>query len=61
MTALEFVSTIASQYREKPDDEVVSIGHWVSPGYRHPELPDFVADIGVTVGELRAMAETLDD
>lgn len=57
MTAQEFMATLASLYRDRPDDEVVSVGHWHRPGLRHPDLPDFFADVGVSVGEIRRMAK----
>lgn len=57
MTAADLIRILAGVYRGAADDEIVSIGHWKSPGIRHPELPDFYADIGVTVGQIRRMAE----
>lgn len=57
MTAQELVDVLASHYRTRPDHETISIGRWVSPGTRHPELPDFYADISITVGELKRMAK----
>lgn len=60
-SAQELVDVIASVYRDKPDDYVVSVCHWSDE-----EVPDmwggFVtlprayADIKLTAGELRALA-----
>jgi len=44
---------IASVYDDKPDDYVVSVGHWYDP---HPELPpQFCADVRLTAGQIRAL------
>lgn len=56
MTAQEFMALVASQYTDKPDDFVLSIGGW-----SHPEwsvLPVFDANIAVTLREVRDMAST---
>lgn len=60
-TAQELVDVIAGVYRDKPDDFVVSVGHWVDRDYPDMRggivtLPDLVADIKLTAGELRALA-----
>lgn len=56
MTAQEFINTLAKFYCAMDDDESISIGHWRRPGLIHPELPDFCADVCVTVGELKRMS-----
>lgn len=60
-TAQELIDVIASVYRDKPDDYVVSVGHWRDeevPNFRGGVvmLPQFYADIKLTAGELRALA-----
>lgn len=62
MLAQELIDLLARQYRDQPDDYVVSIGHWSEPR-PHPDgrggwvsYPDFYADIKLTAGELRAAA-----
>jgi len=43
---------IGIMYRDKPDDYVVSVGHWYEA---HPDLPPaFCADVRLTAGEIRA-------
>lgn len=54
MTDREFMKMLVDWYRERSDDEVISIGHWL-PGIIHPELKEFSADIATTVGQLRQM------
>jgi hypothetical protein len=54
VTAAEFIKIVVDLYRDKPDDEVISLGHW------HPmthEPPMFSAQIRITLGELRAMVQ----
>jgi hypothetical protein len=61
MTAPEFCTMLAQHYHNKPDSHQVSIGDWDRP---EPDpgkmtiytLPEFSADISVTVGQLRDMA-----
>lgn len=59
--AQELIDVIASVYRDKPADYVVSVGHWRDeevPDFRGGvvTLPHFYADIKLTAGELRALA-----
>lgn len=60
MTAEEFCRLLAQQYTTKLDDHVGSIGDFDYPE-RDPvkmtiyTLPQFAADISITVGELRDM------
>lgn len=56
MSALAFIQLIAIHFGNRKDDEVISIGHWRDPGLVHPQIPEFCADIRVTIGELRKMA-----
>jgi len=60
-SAQQLVDVITSVYRDKPDDYVVSVGHWrdeLTPdgtgGF--VMLPRLYADIKLTAGELRALA-----
>ncbi len=61
MTAVEFCRAALFFYDGKPDDYRLSLGHWDTPE-PDPEkmtihtLPRFMADMSVTVGELRRMA-----
>lgn len=60
-TAQELIDVIAGVYRGKPDDYVVSVGHWRDeevPDFRGGvvQMPHFYADIKLTAGELRALA-----
>ena len=60
-TAQELIDVIASVYRDKADDYVVSVGHWVDedvPDMRGGvvNLPRLCADIKMTAGEMRALA-----
>jgi hypothetical protein len=60
-TAQELIDLIAWTYQDKPDDYVVSVGHWrdeESPDGRGGWLmmPTLYADIRLTAGELRALA-----
>lgn len=60
-SAQELVDVIASVYRDKPDDYVVSVCHWrdelVPHGFNgFVNLPRAYADIKLTAGELRALA-----
>ena len=63
MTAAEFVTAILVRYSDRPDDHVLSLGHWVTPeGHllaSDNERADakFSAQIKVTLGELRAMSD----
>lgn len=56
MKAQEFMALIASQYTDKPDDFVLSIGGWSKPDWSL--LPIFDADIAVTLREVRDMGST---
>lgn len=64
MTAQQFCRLAVDVfYADKPDDYRLSLGHWDTP---EPDpmkmtiytLPRFEADMSVTVGELRRMANT---
>lgn len=61
MTAQELIDLLAHQYRDKPDDYTVSVGHWSEPRPMPDgrggwvSLPEFCADIKLTAGELRQM------
>ncbi len=60
-SAQELVDVIASVYRDKPDDYVVSVCHWrdeevPAPGGGWVCRPVAYADIKLTAGELRALA-----
>ncbi len=59
-SAQELIDVIASVYRDRPDDYVVSVGHWIDenvPDMRGGVvvLPRLVADIKLSAGELRAL------
>ena len=56
MMAQEFMALVASQYTDKSDDFVLSIGGWSKPEWS--VLPIFDADIAVTLREVRDMAST---
>lgn len=56
MNSQEFIDMLATHYRDFGADETISIGHWRNPGIVHPDLPDFCADIAVSIGELRKMS-----
>lgn len=55
MTDREFIKMLVDWYRGRPDEDVISIGHWL-PGIVHPELEEFYADVAITVGQLRRMS-----
>jgi hypothetical protein len=60
-SAQELIDVIASVYKDKPDDYVVSVGHWQDedvPDFRggFVNIPRLYADIKLTAGELRALA-----
>lgn len=60
-SAQELVDLLANFYRDKPDDYVVSVGHWRDeevPNFRGGvvTMPHLYADIRLTAGELRALA-----
>ncbi len=54
----DYLQIILNEYRDKPDDFVISLGHWSEPRPTMiPEvaLPDFQAFLRMTVGELKAL------
>jgi hypothetical protein len=60
-SAQELVDLLAKFYGNKPDDYVVSVGHWADelvPDWKGGvvSLPHLYADIKLTAGELRALA-----
>ncbi len=55
---------IVYKYRDKPDDYILSLGHWEDEetyvrGRGAVFLPEFCASIKYTVGELKKMEEAL--
>lgn len=57
----DYLTTILDQYRDKPDDYPLSLGHWEVEPTAIPgiELPKFKAFIRLTVGELKALEADL--
>jgi hypothetical protein len=53
----DYLKTILNHYGDKPDDYVLSLGHWENkPTMIHGvELPEFQAFIRMTIGELKAI------
>ncbi|WP_415912282.1 hypothetical protein [Neptuniibacter sp. QD37_11] len=55
----EYLHTILNEYGDKPDDFVLSLGHWENQptGLPGVELPEFRAFIKMTVGDLKTLAQ----
>ena len=58
MIAVDFCKMALFFYADKPDDYIISMGHWevTEPDQDDTTRPRFVADMSVTVGEIRRMA-----
>lgn len=56
LTLAQFAWLIASLYRDKPNEHVLSIGEWLPPPAPGYELPLFRATVRVTVGDFRRWA-----
>lgn len=51
-----FMRLVFEKYKDKPDDFALSIGHWEPmPSILGVRIPEFVAYMKLTVGELKAM------
>lgn len=67
MTPTKFMRLVLEKYKDKPDDYVLSIGHWedrptvvlTANGEVPKMMPEFVAYMRVTVGEVKAMLGVL--
>ena len=57
----DHLKLIVNRYRDKPDDYVISLGHWQKEDslIEGVQLPAFNAFIRMTVGELKKMEAAL--
>lgn len=57
MDALELLHVIAAEYQDRPDEFVLSVGHWQrlypSDDLSMENLPEFNARLSITVGQVR--------
>jgi hypothetical protein len=56
-TASEIFALILKLHAKQPDGFVVSIGHWNSDMFKEAWEPEFVPDIRLTLGEVRALTD----